>query len=567
MRVRLNEVDCFVGDGQVLFYDLSMEINQGDHIALIGRNGSGKSTLLNMLAGTVQPDGGTRLVQPGAKVLLVRQQLPDPDKTPIDFLKEADEQLQLLYTKATTAKSALLPAIYDEIAALEEERYESEATKVLCGLGLAKEQHDRPMSELSGGLRMRVSFASGLLQQPDVLLLDEPTNHLDLQAIIWLTQYLRTYSKAFVVVSHDRALLSAVVNKTYHLQSGTLTLYGGDFTIFEEQYKLKKEQAIKQNLNTDKDVERMQAFVDRFKTKPKWARIAKTRERWIADREESRPLIVQEEPVIPLEFPVCETLKNPIYSITAGTVSYGAKQVLANLNFTIQADSRIGILGRNGQGKSTFVRMLMNHLVTASGEIHAAPKLRIAYFSQEQSDTLNLNLTIFAQLKTILTDATDDVIYKMLHQFGFERNKTQEKVEVLSGGEKTRLLLAMIVAKRPHLIILDEPTNHLDHETKQTLIEAIKKFNGAVLLVSHDWDLLEKTMRDFWMVSKGTMTPYPKGLEYYKRAVLHHLSELARPASAMKDTARLAFYAPLAGAGASTSAKEAKELNKPGAKK
>ena len=527
MLIALNGITYFV-EGNILLDEIDMAVNEKDRIALIGRNGSGKSTLLNMLAKKTDIHGGYFKVDEQARILLVEQTLPADDKTPLDFLKESDPQLVKLYGVLDNADPNKIGDIYGEIAQIEDERYGKQATLVLLGLGISLEQQEKPMRELSGGLRMRVRLAQALLQYPDVLLLDEPTNHLDLQSILWLTEYLKTYPKPFVIVSHDRTLLNGIgINKTYHLQEGKLTCYSGDFNTFQQEYTLRQEQAVKTNINTDKKVEQMQEFVDKFKAKPKWSAIAKTRETWISNLEQNRPKVILEAPPIPIEFSQCEELKNPIFTVEKGSVTYGTTPpVLKEVDFSLLANSRIGILGRNGQGKSTLVRMVMNHLVTVTGDIHATPKLRVGYFSQEQADVLNEKLSVFEQLKSVLENTSDQELYKQLHQFGFDHKKSATKVGDLSGGEKTRLALLLVAAKKPHLIILDEPTNHLDYETKQSLISAINHFNGAVVLVSHDWELLSKTMNDYWVVAKGKVMPYTKGLDHYKNAILHHLSEL-----------------------------------------
>lgn len=536
MLARITDASYSI-DGRLLFDNVEMAINEGDHVALIGRNGCGKSTLLKILAGTIQIDSGTSESKKNARILLVKQELPSDNKTPIEYLKDADLEITHL-NSLLEQENSNITSIYDEINQIEDERYGKEAILTLSALGITKEKQNQPMRELSGGLRMRVALASGLLQYPDVLLLDEPTNHLDLPSIIWLTEFLKTYPRPFVIVSHDRALLSTVVNKTYHLQQGSLTCYHGDFDTFIEQYQLMKEQSIRTNNNTDKKIEEMQKFIDKFKAKPKWSAIAKTREQWIVNLNAERPDIIREEPLIPVSFPECEVLKNPIFSIKTGTASYNTTIVLSKLNFSIQADSRIGILGCNGQGKSTLVRMIMNQFVKVTGDIYSTPKLRIGYFSQEQSDVLNKDLTVIEQFKLASNDSPSEMLDQLLH-FGFNRDKCTFKIDVLSGGEKTRLLLAMIAANKPHLIILDEPTNHLDFETKQTLIEAITTFNGAVVLVSHDWDLLDKTMENYWVVSKGTVTPYTKGLNHYRTCVLNHLTSLsAQPASSIVKKAQ-----------------------------
>jgi len=522
MLINLLEANYVLG-GRHLLNDANFIVNDMDRIALIGRNGCGKSTLLKILAGSISIDAGTREVKPGARILLVKQELPVDDKSPLDYLKDADEQLSALNNKIDAAEGDDIAVLYEEIEVLESERYGNEATLVLLGLGISKIQQERPMRELSGGIRMRIALASALLQRPDLLILDEPTNHLDLAAIIWLTEYLKTYPRPFVMVSHDRTLLTAVINTTYHLKDGELTCYNGNFNTYLEQRNLIQGQAISTNLNTDKKVVKLQKFVDSHKSNPKWARIARTREGWINQLENDRPALDQEAPPIPIAFAPCSELSDPIVRTEGCAVYYGDRPILSNVTFDIQSRSRIGILGRNGEGKSTLVRMIMGDKVRTTGLVNCTSRLRIGYFSQEQSDTLQDTLSVFEQLKLVLSSEKDEGIFTHLIHFGFTREHCAALIGTLSGGEKTRLSFALLAAQRPQLIIMDEPTNHLDFETRQSLISAINQFNGAVLLVSHDWELLETTMSHYLMVSNAQVSVFDKGLEHYKKVTLNKI--------------------------------------------
>ena len=533
MLIALDSVNYKTGKYQLLV-DASITLNENDKIALIGRNGCGKSTLLKILLGSLDIDAGVRKIGKNTRVLLVKQDLPANETTPLDYLKEADEQLVALYEQVEVADFEDVSRLYEDIELLESERYGKQATLVLLGLGIALEQQKRPMRELSGGIRMRIALASALLQKPDVLLLDEPTNHLDLPAVLWLTEYLRTYSQAFVLISHDRTLLSSVVNTTYHLQDGKLTRYQGDFNTYFEQRELRRAQSQAYNEGADRKIAQIQQFVSSHKSNPKWAKICQTRESWIDDLNEGRPEQDYESPPIPITFPPCGELRDPIIETINSSVFYGTKQVLENVNFSVQTQSRIGLLGSNGEGKSTLVRMLMQQMVTTKGILNIAPRLRIGYFSQEQSDIMQEELTVFTQQKSQM-DATvsDDLVLTHLLQFGFKREQCHALVGSLSGGEKTRLAFAMIAARNPHLIIMDEPTNHLDFETRASLIQAMNSFNGAIVLVSHDWELLEKTTKDYWWVRGGQVIPYQKGLQHYKSIVLSAVSIGAQPFKAV----------------------------------
>lgn len=553
MLIALRAVNYSVG-GVRLLDSASLNVNETDRIALIGRNGCGKSTLMNILAGRVGVDGGTRSVAKNTSILLVKQELPNTDISPIDFLKESDTELVALYEQLDAAENEDVGVIYEKITQIEEERYGAPAIQVLLGLGVSVEQQARPMQELSGGLLMRISLASALLQQPDLLLLDEPTNHLDLPSVLWLTEYLKAYPRPFVLISHDRALLNAVINTTYHLQGGQLTRYNGNFTTYVEQRELMREQALAINENTDKKIAQMEKFVAAHKADPKWAGSCSTREKWMREMEEARPELAHEAPPIPIQFLPCSELSDPLINADSCSVAYDSKVILSDVNVSIQTRSRIGILGMNGQGKSTLMRMLMQQMVNTTGSLFVSGRLRIGYFSQNQSDIMADELTVLDQLKSEMdATATNEDVLNALLLFGFKRAQCSELVGTLSGGEKSRLAFAMIAVKRPHLIIMDEPTNHLDFETRHSLINAMNEFNGAIVLVSHDWDLLENTMNQYWLVRGGKVTPYAHELSYYQQAILNRLS-----ANSMSSTSKTA---------AKGSGKQTKDASKSEAKK
>lgn len=528
MFISLKNISYHIARG-LLFDNVDFNVAEGDRIAIIGRNGSGKSSLLNIIAGLTDSTSGERDVQKDARVLLVKQVMSDEEleKTPLDYLREADAQLQQMYAEAERLSSATstakqkqqAAALMDLAAALENERYDTEAPQILQGLGISIEQQDSPMNELSGGLSMRVSLASALIQQPDVLLLDEPTNHLDLPSVLWLKNFLQEYTRPFVMISHDRTLLNDLVTTVYHLQQGKLESYNGNFDTFLQVYQLQKEQAVSMNEKLDKNHKKTQAFIDAHKTDPKWRGNVRTRERLMEKDNANRAEIIKEEPVIPLEFAAGSELKDPILDLQRVAVGYEDKTVLSGVNLSIQTQSRIGILGCNGQGKSTLAKLITGHLEKASGQMISDRRLKIGYFSQNQTDVLDVEKSVSQQLASVIDNPQEDQIRSLLDTFGFDRNKIATKVADLSGGEKTRLLLAMIAIQRPNLILMDEPTNHLDFETREALIKAINDFDGAVVLISHDWDLLEKTMKDFWLVKDGKAAVYKGDLEKYKDMV------------------------------------------------
>lgn len=515
MLITLQQVSYYT-DKHLLLEDVNFSVNPGDKIAIVGANGSGKSTLLSILAGELAYQSGERSIQKDARVLLVKQQWPDQKETPLDFLKLQDPVLQKLYRRAQRASDEDLSDIYNEIAEWEGEHYERAAPAILRGLGITDKQQQAPISQLSGGMQMRLSLAAALVQSPDILLIDEPTNHLDLPSVFWLTEFLANYPKAVVVVSHDIDLLNTISTKTYHLQQGHLTCYKGNYESYREQYELHQQQAIEINKNLDKKHKATELFVAQHIALPKWSRMAQTRKRQMEKENAERPTIVHEATPITIQFPECSELQDPILDVQNATIGYDKKTVLSEVNLSVQAHARIGILGRNGQGKSTFAKLLASQLEPTEGVIIANPRLRTAYFSQDHADLIHSDMTTYEHVAAALGDVKDHEIRQFLAKFGFTEEFVDRKSSELSGGEKTRLQFALIVATKPHLIVMDEPTNHLDIQTKEALINAIKKFNGAIILISHDWDLLKKTTDTYLLARNGKMQPFTRGLEVYK---------------------------------------------------
>lgn len=522
MIIEVTNVSTYLG-GKIIHSDICFNINAGDHIGIVGRNGSGKSTLLDIVSKKISPDSGEVVYHNRPRILLVKQDLPDSDISAIDFLKQEDSELQALYVKADNASPAALGDIYGEIGVLESERYDELAPKVLLGLGLSIAEQNAPMRNLSGGMRMRIGIASALIQAPDLLLLDEPTNHLDLESTLWLVEYLKSYEQAFLVVSHDTELLNAVTTKTFHIQSSKLTTYNCSYDTFRHEYAARKEYAVRMNEKITADQERNEKFIRRFISHPTRAGSCHAKEKVVKKLEESRPEIIVEERDYPIEFPEPHLLEDPIIHMNHVDIGYGDRALLRDLELSIQLNSKIGLLGRNGQGKSTLAKLLVGRLEAMSGEYLSNSRMRIGYCSQDQVDEFDMSITVYEQLKNVSTDKSDAHLRSFLSKFGFDRKMIFAEVGTLSGGEKARLSFAMICAHNPHLIVMDEPTNHLDIEARDNLIKAINEFSGAVLLISHDWDLHQKTMQKFWLINNGQVKPYLKGIDVYKKKLLNFI--------------------------------------------
>jgi ATP-binding cassette subfamily F protein 3 len=403
------------------------------------------------------------------------------------------------------------------------------AAKILSGLGFDTPALTRPVSDLSGGWRMRVALAAVLFSEPDLLLLDEPTNYLDLEGTIWLEGFLKTYPRTSLIVSHDRDLLNKVSEWTLHLEHGKLTLYRGGYDQFERQRaeRLNQQQAAKDKQDAQR--KHIQAFVDRFRAKASKARQAQSRLKVLAKLTPIAAVV--EDPAIPIRFPEPAPAAPPLITFEQVIAGYvPGKAVLRDVNLRIDQDDRIALLGSNGNGKSTFAKLLAGALAPQSGEIVRARKLKVGYFAQHQLDALHADESPYQHLRELMPDAPEHKVRARLGSFGFSADKADRAVETLSGGEKTRLLLAMVTFAAPELLVLDEPTNHLDIDSREALIHALNEYQGAVLMISHDPHLVEACADQLWLVAGGVIRPWEDDLEAYRRYVITGKMEAPPPA-------------------------------------
>ncbi len=506
--------------GRTLLDATTVQIADGWKVGLIGRNGAGKSTLLELIRGTLQPDGGEVSLPNGARIGFVAQEAPAGKTTPLEMVVEADERRTKLFEEAETTTDGLRVAdIHEALAAIDAHSAPARAAGILNGLGFDHEAQNRPLSTFSGGWRMRVALAAALFSEPDVLLLDEPTNHLDLEASIWLAEFLRRYPKTLLLVSHDRQFLDEVADHILHLGELKLTLYTGGYEAFT---RLRRETMSRQKSlasRQESERKRLQDFVDRFRAKATKARQAQSRIKALAKLE---PISLSaEEPPVRFVFPEPQELAPPLVNIDRAAVGYETgKPILSHLDLRLDPDDRIALLGANGNGKSTFARLLAGRLQPSTGEVRRAPRFRCGYFAQHQIEELDPKATPFDHLTRLMPKATPEAVRARLARFGFGVDKVFVDAEKLSGGEKARLTFAIMTVDAPPLLILDEPTNHLDIEAREALVQAINEFAGAVVLISHDWHLLSLTADRLWMVGDGTVKPYDGDLEDYRRALL-----------------------------------------------
>lgn len=540
MLLTIRDGMLFIGGGPLLT-DVNLSLNPGDRLGIVGRNGSGKSHLMKLLSGALELDGGERVVSPRTTVLLVEQHLPDDEQSPLDYIRGEDPELHALERELEDADASEVEKITNRMSELEEERYEKTAPNVLMGLlGLSKDELDAPMRNLSGGLRMRIGLAMALIRMPEVLLLDEPTNHLDLEATHWLTDFLKTYprSSAVVVVTHDEKLLREVCTTTGEVRFATLTEFAGDYDAFRKEAAIQRRRDAERNEALEKQIKRFKEIYHRFRALPESrAAQAVAQLRKAEKLEKEIVAIPPEEPVISLSFGEPDALPDPIVRLDKVSIGYSGKVVLTDLDLSIQHGARIGLLGRNGQGKSTLIKLLADKLAPLSGDVSRCPRLKIGYFSQQMTDELDETLTVYSQFSTRTGLDKEADIRAALEHYGFPYAKTATLIKELSGGEKTRLLFALISSAKPNLIILDEPTNHLDLETREVLVDALNEFTGSVILVSHDADLHMRTMRQFWVADHSRVAEYTRGLPAYQRELMG-LSHVPEMDASLKHSAR-----------------------------
>jgi ATP-binding cassette subfamily F protein 3 len=502
--------------GRVLLEGASLMLPAGHHAGLVGRNGSGKSTLLKLISGALAPDTGTITLPNNARLGMVAQEAPGGPESLIDTVLAADRERAALLAEAEHAGDPhRIAEVHTRLADIEAHRAPARAAEILAGLGFSAEQQARPCREFSGGWRMRVALAAALFAEPDLLLLDEPTNHLDLEAALWLESFLQKYPRTLLIVSHDRDLLNKVVDKIVHLEAGKLTVYGGGYDTFEKTRALKIANIAAAQKKQEAQRRHMQTFIDRFRYKASKARQAQSRLKALARME---PIVaVAEERTVAFEFPQPDELAPPILTLEKVAAGYEpGRPVLKNLDLRLDMDDRVALLGANGNGKSTLAKLLSGRLTPMAGSLRKSPRLRVGYFAQHQTEELDVAATPLEILGRMAPNLNEQKLRAHLGRFGFEQDKALTKAGALSGGEKARLLFALMSREAPHLLILDEPTNHLDVDARQALVQAIGAYEGAVLLISHDPHLIELCADRLWLVAEGTVRPFDGDLGDYR---------------------------------------------------
>ena len=504
---------------RVLLDAADARIDAGHRVGLVGRNGTGKTTLLHLIAGRLEPQGGSIRVPSRWRVGMTSQEAPGGEASLIDTVLAADADLAHLHGAAESEQDPhRLADIHARLQDRQAHSAPARAARLLAGLGFPEEAQQRPCASFSGGWRMRVALAGLLFQEPDLLLLDEPTNHLDLEATLWLEAYLRRYPGTVLLVSHDRDLLNRAVGEILHLEGGKLTLYAGGYDRFERTRRMRLELDSKLKEKQDAQRRHLQAFVDRFRYKASKARQAQSRLKML---ERLEPIAERPgEPPVTFAFPDPEPLPPPLLSLDGVDVGYDGRPVLRALSLRIDGDDRIALLGANGNGKSTLVKLIAGALEPMQGEMVRSGKLRVGYFAQHQSDALDLTATPVLEMARRRPRDAEVVVRAHLGRFGFSQERADTPVAALSGGEKARLLFALMTASRPHVLLLDEPTNHLDAESREALIQALNGFAGAVIIVAHDPHVIALTADRFWLVDGGRVRPYDGDLDDYRAFLL-----------------------------------------------
>ena len=498
-----------------LFENASFNIPSGYHVGLVGKNGIGKTTLFNLIDKNLLLDEGEINLQKRKKISVLQQEIPNTNLSILDYVLSTDSETQLLIEEFENSKDQNriieLSSILDEKNAYKDEW---KASYILSGLGFKKDDQSKKINELSGGWRNRVGLAATLYSDPDLLLLDEPTNHLDFESVVWFENFLKEFKGTFIMISHDRQVLNSTVDHILHVENHNLNLYTGNYDQFESQFAqkslaqeamFKKQQAFKQ---------RVMKFVDRFGAKATKAKQAQSRLRSL-EKIDMIDAIISDR-TISFSFPKPNNLGTSMLTINKVDAGYDEIPILKNINLSISNDSRIALVGANGNGKSTLIKLIAGNLDPMKGSIIKKKNLKIGYFAQHQADELDLEKTGYQVLSEIDPEKPDLFIRGVLGRFGFDKQKSETRIENLSGGEKTRLLFCLMSYHSPDLLLMDEPTNHLDIDSRLSLINSLNEFEGAIILVSHDKDIIEKVAEQILLVKDGQVNLFVDDISDYE---------------------------------------------------
>ena len=506
--------------GVSLLEETSAFVPTGHKVGIVGRNGAGKTTLFKLIQKELIIDGGVIEIPRNFKVGSVAQEAPSTEETLLDTVLAADvERAELLRDSEIETDPNKIANIHIRLADINAYSADARASSILTGLGFSQNDQKSPCSSFSGGWRMRVALASVLFSNPDLLLLDEPTNYLDFEGTAWLENYLQKFKNTVLVISHDRSLLNKSVNGILHLSNKNLQFYSGNYDSFDNERRIQLEQKISLKNKQDAQRAHIQSFVDRFKAKASKARQAQSR---IKILEKMKPIVIEEDQKIP-RFKFDEAIKfaPPLVTLDKASVGYNDVEVLKNINIQINPDDRIGLLGVNGEGKSTFSKLIAKKIKLINGSLQIPQKLKIGYFAQHQLDELRPKETAFEHVYAKLKSEIPSKVRARLGSAGFAADTMDLQVKRLSGGQKARLLLLLVVIEKPDLLILDEPTNHLDIESREALIMALNDYSGSLILVSHDAFLVERLVDRLLIVKNGGVSEFSGDIHEYRDLVLN----------------------------------------------
>ena len=507
--------------GVPLFENASGFVPTGHKVGVVGSNGAGKTTLFKLILNEIILDAGVIEVPKNYKIGYVSQEAPSTEVTLLDTVLEADiERSKLLHNAQIEKDPNKIAEIYTRLSDINAYSAEARASSILNGLGFSKEDLVRPCSSFSGGWRMRVALASVLFSNPELLLLDEPTNYLDFEGSVWLENYLQRFKNTALVISHDRNLLNKSVTSILHLSQKKLIFYNGNYDFFDNERRVQLEQKISQKNKQDAQRAHLESFINRFKAKASKAKQAQSR---IKILEKMKPIIIEENQKVPtFNFEKNTKFAPPLITIEQASVGYNNIPILKNINLSIDPDDRIALLGVNGEGKSTLSKLIAKKLNSMKGKLNYPKKLKIGYFAQHQLDELRSNETPFEHLYSKLDKEVPSKIRAKLGSVGFTQDTMDIEVKRLSGGQKARLLLLLVVIEKPDLLILDEPTNHLDVESREALIMALNDYTGSLILVTHDAFLVERLVDRLLIIKDGNVSEFLGDINEYKKVVLNN---------------------------------------------
>ncbi|MEX6723346.1 ABC-F family ATP-binding cassette domain-containing protein [Parapedomonas caeni] len=503
---------------KLLFEKGSFNLNAGEKMGLVGGNGTGKSSLFALLRHELLPEAGNVEFPDRWTVAHVAQEIEETERAALDFVIDGDVELRQLEARLAKAEADddgyEIAEVHGEFMRIDAYSAERRAADLMLGLGFDEEAQYRTVSSFSGGWRMRLNLARALMCRSDLLLLDEPTNHLDLEAILWLQDWLKAYEGTVLLISHDRNFLDAVVDRILEISGQKLTLYTGTYSDYERQRaeRLMQQQAMFEK--QQRQIAHIESFITRFRAKATKARQAQSRIKALAKLE--RVAAAHVDTPFTFSFREPEGMASALFETTKASIGYGDKTILSNVSVRIGGGTRVGLLGRNGAGKSTLIKLIAGELEAQSGEVKRDRKAKLGYFAQHQLELLRPDQSPLWHMKQVAPNAREQELRTYLGTFDFTDKTAFQETGTMSGGEKSRLVLATIIWNRPNLLLLDEPTNHLDLEVRAALTLALQDFTGAVVLVSHDTALIETVVDNYWLIDKGRVSPFDGDLADYK---------------------------------------------------